>query len=89
MRDKARSRVGRKHSASSANGHFVFLSATIPNAREFAQWVSKIHQHPPRCVHGLSPNTLAAYMFPMGGDGVHLIVDEKGKFRDDNCEGHA
>jgi len=22
---------------------FVFLSATIPNAREFAEWVAKIH----------------------------------------------
>jgi ATP-dependent RNA helicase DOB1 len=23
---------------------FVFLSATIPNAKEFASWVAKIHQ---------------------------------------------
>ena len=23
---------------------FVFLSATIPNAREFAEWICKIHQ---------------------------------------------
>ena len=30
---------------------FVFLSATIPNAREFAQWVSKVHQHPCHVVY--------------------------------------
>ncbi len=23
---------------------FVFLSATIPNAREFAEWIAKIHR---------------------------------------------
>jgi superfamily II RNA helicase len=23
---------------------FVFLSATIPNAREFADWIAKIHR---------------------------------------------
>ena len=23
---------------------FVFLSATIPNAREFAEWIAKIHK---------------------------------------------
>ena len=64
---------------------FVFLSATIPNAREFAQWVSKIHQHPCHVVYtDYRPTPLQHYMFPMGGEGVHLIVDEKGKFRDDN-----
>ena len=64
---------------------FVFLSATIPNAREFAQWVSKIHQHPCHVVYtDYRPTPLQHYMFPMGGEGVHLIVDEKGNFRDDN-----
>eukprot|EP00943_MAST-04B_sp_MAST-4B-sp1_P007951 g7951.t1 len=64
---------------------FVFLSATIPNAREFAQWVSKIHQHPCHVVYtDYRPTPLQHYMFPLGGEGVFLVVDEKGQFRDDN-----
>jgi len=64
---------------------FVFLSATIPNAREFAQWVSKVHQHPCHVVYtDYRPTPLQHYMFPLGGEGVFLVVDEKGQFRDDN-----
>ena len=35
---------------------FVFLSATLPNAREFAAWIAKIHRYslPAVCV-GLQP----------------------------------
>lgn len=25
------------------NSRFVFLSATVPNAKEFADWVAKVH----------------------------------------------
>jgi ATP-dependent RNA helicase DOB1 len=32
---------------------FVFLSATIPNAREFALWVAKIHK---QVTHSILPN---------------------------------
>lgn len=45
------------------NVRYVFLSATIPNARQFAEW---------------------HYIFPAGGDGIHLIVDEKGQFKEEN-----
>lgn len=24
------------------------------------------------------------YLFPAGGDGIHLVVDEKGQFKEDN-----
>ena len=27
---------------------FAFLSATIPNAAEFAQWIAKTHRYPHR-----------------------------------------
>lgn len=30
---------------------FVFLSATIPNAREFSEWISVIHQQPCHVVY--------------------------------------
>ncbi len=26
--------------------HFVFLSATIPNAQQFAAWISSVHNQP-------------------------------------------
>ena len=27
------------------NVHYVFLSATIPNARQFAEWICHLHKH--------------------------------------------
>ena len=30
------------------------------------------------------PTPLQHYIFPSGGDGIHLVVDEDGKFREDN-----
>jgi ATP-dependent RNA helicase DOB1 len=62
---------------------FVFLSATIPNASEFAQWVAKVHGQPCHVVYtNYRPTPLQHYMFPAGGEGVFLVVDEKGKFKD-------
>ena len=64
---------------------FVFLSATIPNASEFAQWVAKVHTQPCHVVYtNYRPTPLQHYMFPAGAEGVFLIVDEKGKFKDGN-----
>ena len=60
---------------------FVFLSATIPNASEFAAWVARVHMQPCHVVYtGYRPTPLQHYMFPAGGEGVFLIVDEKGKY---------
>ncbi|KAJ5665768.1 rRNA-processing arch domain-containing protein [Penicillium maclennaniae] len=44
---------------------YVFLSATIPNAMQFAEW---------------------HYFFPTGAEGIHLVVDEKGVFREENFQ---
>ncbi|KAG2425704.1 hypothetical protein HXX76_013546 [Chlamydomonas incerta] len=64
---------------------FVFLSATIPNAREFAEWVSKTHNSPCHVVYtDYRPTPLQHYVFPAGGDGLYMVVDERGMFRDDN-----
>lgn len=67
------------------NVHYVFLSATIPNARQFAEWVCHIHKQPCHVVYtDYRPTPLQHYIFPAGGDGIHLVVDEKGNFKEDN-----
>ncbi|XP_048489060.1 exosome RNA helicase MTR4 isoform X2 [Plutella xylostella] len=67
------------------NVHYVFLSATIPNARQFAEWVCRLHSQPCHVVYTeYRPTPLQHYIFPAGGDGMHLVVDEKGIFKEDN-----
>ncbi|ONK56818.1 uncharacterized protein A4U43_C10F13320 [Asparagus officinalis] len=69
------------------NSRFVFLSATVPNAKEFADWVAKVHQQPCHIVYtDYRPTPLQHYIFPSGGDGLYLVVDERGKFREDNFQ---
>ena len=63
----------------------MFLSATIPNAKEFAAWIARVHRQPCHVVTtDYRPVPLQHYIFPCGGDGLHLVVDEKGVFREDN-----
>ncbi|XP_066297951.1 exosome RNA helicase MTR4-like [Branchiostoma lanceolatum] len=67
------------------NVHYVFLSATIPNARQFAEWICWLHKQPCHVVYTeYRPTPLQHYIFPAGGDGLHLVVDETGSFREDN-----
>lgn len=67
------------------NVHYVFLSATIPNARQFAEWICHLHKQPCHVVYtDYRPTPLQHYIFPAGGDGLHLVVDENGEFREDN-----
>lgn len=67
------------------NVHYVFLSATIPNARQFAEWVCRLHSQPCHVVYTeYRPTPLQHYIFPAGGDGIHLVVDEMGQFKEDN-----
>ena len=64
---------------------YVFLSATIPNAMQFAEWITKTHGQPVHVVYtDFRPTPLQHYFFPAGADGIHLVVDEKGVFREDN-----
>lgn len=66
---------------------YVFLSATIPNAMQFAEWITKTHNQPCHVVYtDFRPTPLQHYFFPAGADGIHLIVDEKGVFREDNFQ---
>lgn len=65
----------------------MFLSATIPNAMQFAEWITKTHSQPCHVVYtDFRPTPLQHYFFPQGADGIHLVVDEKGVFREDNFQ---
>lgn len=67
------------------NVRYVFLSATIPNAMEFAEWVCEIHSQPCHVVYtNYRPTPLQHYLFPEGGSGIQLVVDERGQFREEN-----
>lgn len=67
------------------NVHYVFLSATIPNARQFAEWIAYLHKQPCHVVYtDYRPTPLQHYIYPAGGDGIHLVVDENGNFKEDN-----
>ncbi|KAJ5907826.1 hypothetical protein N7495_000508 [Penicillium taxi] len=66
---------------------YVFLSATIPNAMQFAEWICKIHEQPVHVVYtDYRPTPLQHYLFPNGSDGLRLIVDETGLFREKNFQ---
>ncbi|KAI5432504.1 ATP-dependent RNA helicase mtr4, variant 2 [Lathyrus oleraceus] len=86
MRDRERGVVWEESIVMSPkNARFVFLSATVPNAKEFADWVAKVHQQPCHIVYtDYRPTPLQHYIFPSGSEGLYLVVDEKGKFREDS-----
>lgn len=88
MRDKARGVVWEETIILLPdNVHYVFLSATIPNAMQFAEWICKIHNQPCHVVYtNFRPTPLQHYLFPAGGSGIHLVVDEKGQFREENFQ---
>uniref|UniRef100_A0A915LC82 Superkiller viralicidic activity 2-like 2 n=1 Tax=Romanomermis culicivorax TaxID=13658 RepID=A0A915LC82_ROMCU len=65
---------------------YVFLSATIPNARQFAEWVCYLHKQPCHVVYtDYRPVPLQNYIYPAGGDGIYLVY-QGGKFNKENFE---
>lgn len=63
----------------------VFLSATMSNATEFAEWICNLHKQPCHVVYtDYRPTPLQHYMFPFGGSGLYLVVDENEQFKEDN-----
>ncbi|PON79903.1 ATP-dependent RNA helicase Ski [Trema orientale] len=63
----------------------VFLSATMSNATEFAEWICNLHKQPCHVVYtDFRPTPLQHYVFPVGGSGLYLVVDENEQFREDN-----
>jgi ATP-dependent RNA helicase DOB1 len=52
----------------------VFLSATIPNASEFAQWVADLKRLPCHVVStDFRPTPLQHFLFPQGAKGLYLV----------------
>ncbi|XP_020409735.1 DExH-box ATP-dependent RNA helicase DExH10 isoform X1 [Prunus persica] len=63
----------------------VFLSATMSNATEFAEWICNLHKQPCHVVYtDFRPTPLQHYVFPVGGNGLYLVVDENELFREEN-----
>ncbi|CAH8497985.1 unnamed protein product [Dicrocoelium dendriticum] len=63
---------------------YVFLSATIPNARQFAEWIAHLHHQPCHVVTSENrPVPLRHYLYPVGSEGLFLVLDE-GKYLEDN-----
>ncbi|THH17164.1 hypothetical protein EW146_g3591 [Bondarzewia mesenterica] len=53
---------------------YVFLSATIPNAMQFCEWICKLHEQPCHVVYtDFRPTPLQHYLFPAGGMGIYLV----------------
>jgi len=66
---------------------YVFLSATIGNPGQFAMWITKLRKQPCNVVYtDFRPVPLEHYLCPAGGDGLFLVVDDKGKFRNDHFD---
>ncbi len=54
---------------------FAFLSATIPNAREFAEWVARTHGSPCHVVYtDYRPTPLQHYIFPTGENAYECVL---------------
>ena len=86
MRDKVRGVVWEETIILLSNKiNYVFLSATIPNAREFAMWISLLKNQPCNIIYTeFRPVPLQHYVYPTGSDDILLTVDEKGNFKEDN-----
>ena len=86
MRDKVRGVVWEETMILLSNKiNYVFLSATIPNAREFAMWISLMKNQPCNVIYTeFRPVPLQHYVYPSNSDDIILVVDEKGNFKEDN-----
>ncbi|KAL3315375.1 Exosome RNA helicase MTR4 [Cichlidogyrus casuarinus] len=63
----------------------IFLSATIPNAHQFAEWIVHLHHRPCNIVYtDYRPTPLQHYVFPCGGNGIHLVVNQQREFLEEN-----
>lgn len=70
-----------------SNVKYIFLSATIGNPGQFAMWITKLRKQPCNVVYtDYRPVPLEHFLCPAGGEGMYLVVDDKGKFRNDNFD---
>jgi len=67
------------------NVHYVFLSATIPNARQFAEWISYIHHQTCHVVYtDYRPVPLEHHIY--AGGLIYKVVDSDGKLHEEKFE---
>ncbi|KAK2195580.1 bifunctional ATP-dependent RNA helicase Ski2-like/ATP-dependent RNA helicase Ski2 [Babesia duncani] len=67
------------------NVNLVFLSATIPNHLEFAEWVCRIKNKPCNVIStDYRPTPLQHYVYPSKAAGIFLVLDENNKFHQDD-----
>lgn len=88
MRDKERGVVWEESLILLPDGiRAVFLSATVPNARQFAEWVAFLHHQPCHVIYtDVRPTPLEHYLFPSGDSSMHLVVDKFGNFKQENFD---
>ncbi|OHT00605.1 Superkiller viralicidic activity 2-like 2 [Tritrichomonas foetus] len=61
---------------------FVFLSATIPNAREFSEWIAQIHKQPCHVVYTeYRPVPLKYYIAPPGIEPI-IVKEADGRINE-------
>ncbi|KAL0239189.1 hypothetical protein PCE1_004880 [Barthelona sp. PCE] len=66
---------------------FVFLSATVPNAKEFADWIADLKSQPCHVVYtDFRPTPLQHFIYPENSKKLFLVVDKTQKFREDSFE---
>lgn len=54
---------------------------------QFAEWIAHTHVQPCHVVYtDFRPTPLQHYLFPASAEGIHLVVDERGTFREDNFQ---
>lgn len=62
---------------------FVFLSATIPNAREFSEWVAQLHNQVCHVVYTEHrPIPLRYFLSPLGDPNLYLVRNADGDIID-------
>ncbi|KAI6202635.1 DNA RNA helicase and DSH domain containing protein [Aphelenchoides fujianensis] len=66
------------------NVHYVFLSATIPNAKQFASWIACLHHQICHIVYtDYRPTPLQHVFYSSGSNGLYEVVSATGEFRED------
>ncbi|CAD5205733.1 unnamed protein product [Bursaphelenchus okinawaensis] len=69
------------------NVHYVFLSATIPNAKQFAEWIALLHKQSCHVVYtDYRPTPLQHVFYSSGANGLYEIMSVKGEFREDQFQ---
>ncbi|KAH0785860.1 Superkiller viralicidic activity 2-like 2 [Histomonas meleagridis] len=66
---------------------FVFLSATIPNAREFSEWIADLHKQTCHVVYTEHrPVPLQYFISPLGSPKLYLVRNSDGDIVDNAFE---